>query len=195
MQIWHADRPKRKTRSKRKWTTAIYACIPAVSRQTRFGSSSECMYPLFSRPVCLWRHGNGRWSITHECQPGLLGRSLTNDDISVWDDDKQWVCVPFQLGPALFGSLFVGGIPCIKKKIVMSCEALKKFSGLQRHYFNFFVSSTPLSSVCALRPSNYRCEKSKIPLTLNMSLIFLSILTTSNEKAQKLESCRSRRDI
>ena len=31
---------------------------------------------------------------------------------------------------------------------------------------------------------NCRCEKSKIPLSLNMSLIFLSILTTSNEKIQ-----------
>ena len=89
-----------------------------------------------------------------------------------------------------------GGISCLPlKKIAMPCVSLKMFSGLQRHCSNFFVPSMPLPSVWALTPSNSRCEKSKIPLYLNMSLIFLSILTTSNEKNPKLESCRSRRDL
>ena len=78
-----------------------------------------------------------------------------------------------------------GGIPSMPlKKITMPCVLLKKFSGLQRHYSNFFVSSMPLPSVWTLTPSNCRCEKTKIPLNSNMLLIFLSILTTSNEKIQ-----------
>ena len=78
-----------------------------------------------------------------------------------------------------------GGIFCVPlKKIAMLCVSLEKFSGLQRHCSNFFMPSMPLPSVWALTPSNCRCEKLKIPLCLNMSLIFLSILTTSNEKTQ-----------
>ena len=80
---------------------------------------------------------------------------------------------------------FLGGIPrVVLKKITMPCVPLEKFSGLQRYCFNFFVPSMPLPSVWALTPSNYMYEKTKIPLSLNMPLIFLSILTTSNEKTQ-----------
>jgi hypothetical protein len=53
----------------------------------------------------------------------------------------------------------------------------------------------PLSLDWALTVLNRRCEKTKIPLGLNMPLIFFSILTTLNEKNSKLESCRSCRDL
>jgi len=54
------------------------------------------------------------------------------------------------------------GIPRVPlKKIVMLCESLEKFSGLQRHCYNFFMPSMPLPSVWAQTPSNCRCEKSK----------------------------------
>ena len=72
---------------------------------------------------------------------------------------------------------FSGNSLCAnKKKIAMPCELLKKFSGFQRHCSNFFVPSMPLPSVWALTPSNCRCEKSKIPLSVNMSLIFFEHL-------------------
>ena len=78
-----------------------------------------------------------------------------------------------------------GGIPCTPlKKIVMLCVSLEKFIGLQRHCSNFFMSFMSLPSIWALTPSNCRCEKSKIPLSLNMLLNFFSFLTTSNEKTQ-----------
>ena len=73
--------------------------------------------------------------------------------------------------------LETGGIPCVPlKKIAMPCELLEKFSGIQRHCSNFFVPSMPLPSVWALTPSYCKCEKSKIPLNLNMSLNFFEHL-------------------
>ena len=63
-------------------------------------------------------------------------------------------------------------IPCVPlKKITMSCVSLKKFSGLQRHCYNFFVPSMPLSSVWALTPSSCRCEKSKIRTLMSKYVI------------------------
>ena len=92
-------------------------------------------------------------------------------------------CAGLESGIVLHKSF--GGIPRVPlKKIAMLRMPLEKFSGLQRYCCNFFVSSMPLPSVWPLTPSKCRCEKSKIPLSLNMSLIFLSILTTSNEKTQ-----------
>ena len=70
------------------------------------------------------------------------------------------------------------------KKIAMSYVSLEKFSDLQRYCFNFFMPFMPLSLVWAQTPSNCTCEKTKIPLSLYMSLNFFSILTTSNEKTQ-----------
>ena len=73
--------------------------------------------------------------------------------------------------------LVLGEIPCVPlKKIAILCESLKKFSGLQRHCSNFFVPYMPLPLDWALTVSNCRCEESKIPLSLNMSLIFFEHL-------------------
>ena len=67
----------------------------------------------------------------------------------------------------------LGGISCVSlKKIVMSYDFMEKFSGLQRYCSNFFVSSVSLPSIWTLTPSNCKCEKSKILLSLNMSLFF-----------------------
>ena len=81
------------------------------------------------------------------------------------------------------------------KKIAMPCVLLKKFSGLQRHCSNFFVPSMPLPSVWALMPSNCRCEKTKMPLSVNISLIFFEHLNDFKWKNSKLESCRSCWDL
>ena len=73
--------------------------------------------------------------------------------------------------------VILGGIPYVPlKNIKMPCVPLKKFSGLQRHCSNFFMPSMPLPSIWALTPSNCRCEKTKIPLSLNMLLIFFEHL-------------------
>jgi len=65
-----------------------------------------------------------------------------------------------------------GGIPHEPlKKIAIPCEPPEKFNGLQRHCSNF-LPSMPLPSDWTLTMSNCRCEKSKIPLSLNMSLFF-----------------------
>ena len=81
------------------------------------------------------------------------------------------------------GNNIWGNSLCAIKK---DCNALCASGKVQR-------SSAPLLQLfCALHAtavslgsmSNCRCEKSKIPLSLNMLLIFLSILTTSNEKTQ-----------
>jgi len=81
------------------------------------------------------------------------------------------------------------------KKITIPCEPLKKFGGLQRYCFNFFLPSMPLPSDWALTVSNYRGEKSKIPLGLNMPLIFFEHLSDFKWKNSKLESCTSRWDL
>ena len=83
----------------------------------------------------------------------------------------------------------------IKKRPQSLCESLEKFYGLQRHYSNFFLLSIPLPSDWALTVLNCRCEKSKIPLSLNISLIFFEHLNDFKWKNSKLESCRSRRDL
>ena len=52
------------------------------------------------------------------------------------------------------------------------------------------------NSLCASeKPSNYRCEKTKMPLSSNMLLIFFERLNDFKWKNSKLESCRSRRDL
>jgi len=55
---------KRMSWSKGKWATAMHACVPGV-RQTRFGSSSECMYPLalLARPLSADRSEKPAWAV------------------------------------------------------------------------------------------------------------------------------------
>ena len=65
---------------------------------------------------------------------------------------------------------------------VRACD-YKRSKCVRRKILTFFFF-VPLSLVRLWRCQNCRCEKTKMPLSSNMLLIFFSILTTSNEKTQ-----------
>jgi hypothetical protein len=61
-------------------------------------------------------------------------------------------------------------------------QAIKKVKLSQVPLLRTLLPSTPLPSDLTLTVLNCRYEKSKIPSCLNIQLIFLSVLTISNEK-------------
>ena len=134
------------------------------------------------------------WASTSSWGPDL-GKQILSQGIQ--PIELRLVCIYFeQITDSWIKIWAIMGILCVPlKKIAIPYVPLEKFSGLQRHCSNFFMPSMPLPSVWALTPSNCRCEKTKIPLNLNMSLIFFEHLNGFKWKNSKLESCRSRRDL